>query len=61
MEVGSIGFHDNAKVKRMLVVKDKDIVKRIEKTKEVMMVALICIITTTTNVYLIKGKISKSC
>jgi lauroyl/myristoyl acyltransferase len=35
MEVGSIGFHDGSKVKSMLVVKDKEIIKRIEKTKEV--------------------------
>ena len=35
MEVGSIGFHDGSKVKSMLVVKDKEIIKRIEKTKDV--------------------------
>ena len=35
MEVGQIGMHDRSKVKRMLVEKDKDIVKLISKTKKV--------------------------
>lgn len=35
MEVGAIGFHDKTKVKNLWVVKDKEIVKRIEKTKDV--------------------------
>jgi 1,2-phenylacetyl-CoA epoxidase PaaB subunit len=35
MEVGAIGFHDKTKVKSLWVVKDKDIVKALEKTKEV--------------------------
>ena len=35
MEVGAIGFHDRAKVKRMNVVKNNTIVNRINRTKEV--------------------------
>ena len=35
MEIGAIGFHDSTKVKNLWVVKDKEIVKRIEKTKDV--------------------------
>jgi hypothetical protein len=35
MEVGAIGFHDKSKVKNLWVVKDKDMVKVIEKTKDV--------------------------
>lgn len=35
MEVGAIGYHDASKVKQVWVVKDKDIVKTIEKTKDV--------------------------
>lgn len=34
MEVGQIGMHDRSKVKRMLVEKDRDIVKTISKTKK---------------------------
>lgn len=35
MAVGAIGFHDNSKVKNLWVVKDKETVKKLEKTKEV--------------------------
>jgi hypothetical protein len=35
MEIGAIGFHDRTKVKNLWVVKDKDAVKALEKTKEV--------------------------
>lgn len=35
MEVGAIGYHDASKVKNLWVVKDKEIVKRLDKTKEV--------------------------
>lgn len=34
MEVGSIGYHDKTKVKRILVVKDQSIVNKINKTKK---------------------------
>jgi hypothetical protein len=34
MEVGQIGMHDRSKVKRMLVEKDKEVVKLISKTKK---------------------------
>jgi hypothetical protein len=36
MDVGSIGFHNKGNVKRILVEKDKEIVKRINKTKQVL-------------------------
>jgi hypothetical protein len=36
MDVGAIGFHDATKVKNLWVVKDKEIVKKIDKTKEVL-------------------------
>lgn len=35
MEIGAIGFHDRTKVKTVRVQKDKEIVKKLEKTKEV--------------------------
>jgi hypothetical protein len=35
MDIGAIGFHDATKVKNLWVVKDKEIVKKIDKTKEV--------------------------
>jgi len=35
MEVGAIGYHDASKVKNLWVVKDKETVKRLDKTKEV--------------------------
>jgi hypothetical protein len=35
MEVGAIGYHDSSKVKNLWVVKDKETVKRLDKTKEV--------------------------
>jgi len=36
MEVGAIGYHDNSKVNSLWVVKDKETVKRLDKTKEVL-------------------------
>lgn len=36
MEVGAIGYHDASKVKNLWVVKDKETVKRLDKTKEVL-------------------------
>ena len=38
MDVGSIGFHNKGNVKRILVEKDKEIVKRINKTKQVVII-----------------------
>lgn len=35
MEVGAIGFHDKTKVRSLWVVKDKDTVKMVDKTREV--------------------------
>jgi len=35
MEVGAIGYHDNSKVNSLWVVKDKETVKRLDKTKEI--------------------------
>jgi hypothetical protein len=34
MDVGSIGYHDKSKVKRMLVVKDQSIINKLNKTKK---------------------------
>lgn len=42
MEVGAIGYHDNSKVNSLWVVKDKETVKRLDKTKEVTACDLTC-------------------
>ena len=40
MEVGQVSYHDKTKVKRMRVEKDNAIVNNLNRTKEVIIIAL---------------------